>query len=129
MASSKKCADYGVTLSKDAVEIVQQISRNQGLSPASLNDFNHLCRDNSVQAYIINKKYTLHPCEAITKEFNFAKQCKPFRKFVTAPTERQELLISDSFTGAASLSDIIHHAHAGFAGRVNANPGNEGFYR
>lgn len=129
MASSKKCTEYGVSLSQDTVDMVQQISRSQGLSPASLHDFSHLCRDKSVQAYIIGKKYTLHPCESITTEFNFAKQCKPFSKFVTSPSERQEMLVSNSFSGAASLADIIHHAHAGFAGRLSANPGNGGYYR
>lgn len=147
MATSSKCAEYGVFLTQNMIDTVQHVSRSYGkrhrvnrsrclivyvflaLSAASISDYQHLCRDKSMKGYLLRNKYTLHPCEQIRLEQGSAYECKDFQKFVTSPSERQSLLVEESFTGAASLVDIVHHAHAGFAGRLTKNPGNNGRFR
>ena len=101
----------------------------EGLSPTVLSDFQHLCRDKSLMQYLFENEYVVHPCEKFTELYSVRKQCKELQSFVPCPTERHQLVVGGSFTGAASLVDIVHHAHAGFAGRLTKNPGNNGRFR
>ena len=73
-----------------------------------------LCADSAFQAYILDKKYLLHPCKEISQALHNSKTCSIFRdNLPPAYEDLQSATISKSFVGSAIPADIIHHIYAG----------------
>eukprot|EP01035_Chromulina_nebulosa_P025391 gene25391-33141_t len=75
---------------------------------------NAICTDSAFQAYIMDRKYLLHPCKEISQAVHNSKVCSIFRDTLPpAYEDLQAATAAKSFVGAAIPADIIHHIYAG----------------
>lgn len=122
IAQSKKCQEYGSTLSNDLVVAVREVARVNGIPSSFLSQYQLLCKDSDLQNYLLENKYQLHPCENVFHEYQRGKMCSDFDKELAAPVESLQIDVHGEFIGAASLFDIIHHCYEGRVGPLYRNP-------
>jgi hypothetical protein len=102
MAQSQQCKEYGSTLPNDLIAAVHSIATAEGprlhsaimtltflagIATSVLSNPQLLCSDSELQLYLHDKKYQLHPCQAVLQEMQKHKICRDFSQDLVAPVE------------------------------------------